>query len=210
MAEIHSTTLSPGKLELLTGWLPTQPWYAGGTPVLARAGGFRLDDPEGEVGLELMFVADGSAGTQVCYLAPMAYRASPLDGADAGLIGTSEHGVLGTRWIYDGACDPVLVSQLVALLTGRAQAQQQRISDTPDLSVEVVAAAADPATPALPQPVSTSSGTRLRLAGEPPLTLLVCRRLEPAADPVRAAGSVTALLQGASTGARVVVATLAV
>jgi hypothetical protein len=32
----------------------------------------------------------------------MTYRASALPGADGGLIGTAEHGVLGGRWIYDG------------------------------------------------------------------------------------------------------------
>jgi hypothetical protein len=29
MAIIHDTTLSPEKLELLTSWLPAQPWYLG-------------------------------------------------------------------------------------------------------------------------------------------------------------------------------------
>ena len=52
MAVIYDTTMSPGKLELLTVWLPTQPWYLGGghEPELAKVGGFRLDDPQGEVG----------------------------------------------------------------------------------------------------------------------------------------------------------------
>jgi hypothetical protein len=30
MAIIHDTTMSPGKLELLTTWLPAQSWYLGG------------------------------------------------------------------------------------------------------------------------------------------------------------------------------------
>lgn len=65
MAIIHSTTLSPEKLELLTSWLPDQPWYleAGRVPELTEAGGFRLDDPQGEVGIEFMLVNDGSGGT---------------------------------------------------------------------------------------------------------------------------------------------------
>lgn len=48
MAIIHRTTLTPTKLELLTAWLPGRPWYTGGpdAPVLTKAGGFRLDDPE--------------------------------------------------------------------------------------------------------------------------------------------------------------------
>jgi Maltokinase N-terminal cap domain len=54
MAIVHNTTMSPGKLELLTAWLPAQPWYlgTGRAPELVKAGGFRLDDPEGEVGIE--------------------------------------------------------------------------------------------------------------------------------------------------------------
>ena len=63
MAEIHRTTLAPSKLELLARWLPRQPWYAGGScsPALQKAGGFRLDDPLGEVGIEFMYVRTGRA-----------------------------------------------------------------------------------------------------------------------------------------------------
>jgi hypothetical protein len=62
MAIIHNTTMSPGKLELLQVWLPAQPWYlnSGHVPELAKAGGFRLDDPAGEVGIEFMVVTDTS------------------------------------------------------------------------------------------------------------------------------------------------------
>ncbi|MEU6315114.1 1,4-alpha-glucan branching protein [Streptomyces sp. NPDC047014] len=145
MAVIHSTTMSPGKLELLADWLPSRPWYRGTKPsaaALARAGGFRLDDPEGEVGIEFMVVRDPSGGAPVTYLVPLAYRGAPLEEAREGLIGTSEHGVLGRRWIYDGAHDPVLVAQLLALLAGRAAAQHQNESDVPDPTVEVRGAGA--------------------------------------------------------------------
>lgn len=135
MAVIHRTTLTPGKLELLARWLPTQPWYRGGDrdPELTRAGGFRLDDPDGEVGLEFMVVTDGPAAT--AYHVPLTYRAQALPGADGALITTAEHGVLGRRWIYDGTRDPVLITQLVALLQGEAEPQAARISDTPDPTV---------------------------------------------------------------------------
>ncbi|MFF4445487.1 1,4-alpha-glucan branching protein [Streptomyces sp. NPDC001502] len=139
MAVIHRTTMSPGKLELLAGWLPLRPWYRGGTggPQLSKAGGFRLDDPEGEVGIEFMVVTDTGGDGPVTHLVPLTYRGAPLKGAEDGLIGTSEHGVLGRRWIYDGTHDVVLVEQLLALLAGGTTAQDQNESGTPDPTVEV-------------------------------------------------------------------------
>ncbi|MFJ4316764.1 1,4-alpha-glucan branching protein [Streptomyces lavendulae] len=141
MAVIHHTTLTPTKLELIAEWLPLRPWYQGAGDVsrLARAGGFRLDDPEGEVGIEFMVVTDASGDGPVAYLVPLTYRGAPLDGAGDGLVGTLEHGVLGKRWVYDGAHDPVMVEQLLALLAGRAAAQAQGESDTPDPAVGVLA-----------------------------------------------------------------------
>ena len=137
MAVVHRTTVIPSKLELLTAWLPGQPWYLdrGRAPELAKAGGFRLDDPEGEVGIEFMVVTDGSGDEAAAYLVPMTYRASALADADGGLVGTAEHGVLGRRWIYDGTHDPVLVAQLVALIQGEAEPQAQSVSNTPDPTV---------------------------------------------------------------------------
>ncbi|TDD10991.1 1,4-alpha-glucan branching protein [Nonomuraea deserti] len=137
MAVIHRTALKPTKLELLTSWLPTRPWYLGGAgaPELAKAGGFRLDDPQGEVGIEFMVVTDSSGAHPTSYLVPLTYRGAPLDGAEHALVGTMEHGVLGRRWAYDGCHDPVLVAQLLALIEGRVQAQDQNTSDTPDREV---------------------------------------------------------------------------
>ena len=84
-----------------------------------------------------MVVTDGSGDGATAYQVPLTYRARALAGADAGLIGTSEHGVLGHRWIYDGTRDPVLVAQLVALLQGAAEPQAQSVSNTPDLAVSI-------------------------------------------------------------------------
>jgi hypothetical protein len=137
MATIHRTTMSPGKLDLLAAWLPGQPWYrdTGRPPALTRAGGFRLDDPAGDVGIEFVFVTDGTEGEGTTYHVPLAYRGAPLPGAEAGLVGTSEHGVLGTRWIYDAAHDPVAIAQFLAFIGGTTKAQHQNQSDTPDRSV---------------------------------------------------------------------------
>lgn len=137
MSLIHRTTLAPTKLELLASWLPAQSWYAGGgdSPELTKAGGFRLDDPEGEVGIEFMVATVESGEGPVSYQVPLTYRGAPLAGADHALIGTTEHGVLGQRWVYDGAHDPVLVSQLFALIIGEAEPQAQSTSNTPDPTV---------------------------------------------------------------------------
>lgn len=141
MAVIHNTTLTPTKLELLAAWLPTRGWYQGRPDTeLVKAGGFRLDDPAGEVGIEFMVVGSGPEA----YLVPMTYRGAPLDAAEGALIGTTEHGVLGRRWVYDACHDPVAVSQLVALFEGRAQPQAQSLSDTVDRDVVAVCKADAP------------------------------------------------------------------
>ena len=137
MAVIHHTTLVPSKLELLASWLPSQPWYAatGAELDLAKAGGFRLDDPDGAVGIEFMIVTDQSGRQTATYHVPLAYRGAPLAGAADALVGETEHGVLGRRWVYDGERDPVLMAQLAALVRGSVAAQAQSLSDTADRSV---------------------------------------------------------------------------
>lgn len=184
MAVIHHTTLTPTKLELLAEWLPLRPWYRGtkdGT-ALVRAGGFRLDDPEGEVGIEFMVVTDASGDEPVAYLVPLTYRGAPLAGAEDGLIGTLEHGVLGTRWVYDGLHDPVLLGQLLALLAGRAAAQAQSETDTPDPTVEVRAGGARvPAEATGPGAVTETAGATVVTVGPAALTLTRVLRPGPAA-----------------------------
>ncbi|GAA3084216.1 hypothetical protein GCM10017562_62370 [Streptomyces roseofulvus] len=199
MATVHDTTMRPTKLELLADWLPTRTWYAAGpeAPRPVKAGGFRLDDPEGEVGVEFMAVTDGEGPDAVAYLVPMTYRGKPLDGAEHALIGTSEHGVLGTRWIYDGAHDPVLVAESYALLAGRAVPQHQSISDAADPTVAAVLDAAA-RTEAAVEPAEAVDGAdhtdvRLRVPGtDAPLTLRFHRVLRPTADDAAALGRVTA------------------
>lgn len=161
MAVIHRTTLTPTKLELLASWLPAQPWYRGKgqQPELARTGGFRLDDPEGEVGIEFMVVTDTSGDQPVSYHVPFSYRGAPIAGADKALIGTTEHGVLGRRWVYDGTHDPVLVAQLFALIVGAAEPQMQSASDAPDPSVTGWFAEPPPQPRSRPRPTTRTART---------------------------------------------------
>lgn len=144
MSVIHETTMVPTKRELMAAWLPKQDWFEGNaTPVLSVAGGFRLDDPAGEVGLEMILVRDSGQHEPVLYHVPLSYRGAELAGADDYLLGTSEHGVLGTRWIYDAAGDPVWQERMRALIAGEAPAQHQNESNVPDATVAVVLAPED-------------------------------------------------------------------
>lgn len=192
MAVIHQTTMSPGKLELLAAWLPAQPWHvaAEGKPELARAGGFRLDDPAGHVGIEFMAVTCRYGGQAVTYLVPMTYRGQALPGAGHALIGTSQHGVLGHRWIYDGLRDPVLAAQMVALIQGEAQAQMQNTSNTPDPSVTGQPVTTTPLTAIDSEVVANgAAGSDVRVrtgdGGMPngELIIHINRVLRPGADP---------------------------
>ncbi len=178
MATIHTgTTLVPSKLELLADWLPRQPWYriTEQPPALSRAGGFRLDDPAGEVGIEFLLVTDGTAESGTTYVVPLSYRGAPLDGVDAGLVGTTEHGVLGRRWVYDGAHDPVVVAQLLQFMAGRTEAQHQSRSDTPDPSVGRSWAGGSP--PTVPDSLAVSdtdtARTSVSLVADGPVLELV-------------------------------------
>lgn len=122
MAHIYAADLHPGKMELISAWLPTTDWYPG-TAQLAveHVGSFRFDDPDGEVGIETHLVAAGANVLQI----PLTYRAAPLKGGDKFLISTMEHSVLGRRWVYDAIGDPVYAQALaVAILTGQGQADQ--------------------------------------------------------------------------------------
>ncbi len=82
-------------------------------------GAFRFDDPLGEVGIETFLARVDRVIVQV----PLTYRAAPLAGADDALVGTTEHSVLGTRWVYDGLGDPIYPVMLAAVtMTGQGEA----------------------------------------------------------------------------------------
>lgn len=169
MALIYDATLVPEKLELLAGWLPSRSWFAG-TPEIEQVGAYRFDDPDGEVGVEA-FLLRTAAGA-LLHL-PVTYRAAALPGAEDHLVGTTEHSVLGTRWVYDACADPVWATTLAAtVLTGGTQVELVVDSDghreTRDPTVTVRGTGA-PGTPVSPVTEVTCHDdgpvTRMEVAG---------------------------------------------
>ncbi len=123
MALLHQAQLTPSKLEIIQSWAPRQPWFEGDVDgTLESVGAFRFDDPAGEVGIETLLVrAPGGPILQV----PVTYRGAPLAGAEAFLIGTMQHSVLGDRWVYDAQGDPAYVAAATdAIRSGAHQAEQ--------------------------------------------------------------------------------------
>ncbi|WP_051441996.1 maltokinase N-terminal cap-like domain-containing protein [Arthrobacter sp. H14] len=140
--------LQPPLPELLRSWLPGQRWYpAKGVPVsLRRVGGIRLQDPAGEVGLEVHLIAVDSGERVDVINVPLSYRSAPLEGAENGLVGEAVHsrgddgdggsygsasepgGGSGRRWIYDGAHDPVFVAAWLELMRTRSTTSDGRAS----------------------------------------------------------------------------------
>ena len=157
MAVIHRASLVPSKLELIDRWLATQPWDGGGAE-LRRVGSYRFDDPDGEVGVEGLLVARG----EMVFHVLLTYRGAPLEGADEWLIGTMEHSVLGTRWVYDGVGDPVAVAALARAMRGEQDQAALELHDgdtvvghqEADVRVWSRAAAAPPIPAAGPAPAT--------------------------------------------------------
>jgi hypothetical protein len=122
MALLHRATLVPGKLDLIGGWAPKQPWFEGDAhAAFETVASFRFDDPDGEVGVETLLVR---AGDGPVLQIPLTYRNEELPGASEWFIGTMEHSVLGTRWVYDAVGDPVYLTELArAILTGGTEVE---------------------------------------------------------------------------------------
>lgn len=142
MAIVHRATLTPGKAELIGAWLDSQPWAGGGDVELQ--GSYRFDDPAGAVGVEGFVVRRGARLLHV----PLTYRAAALPDAEQALVGRTQHSVLGERWVYRAAADPVAVGCFERALRGE---QQQASIDVHD-GDRVVA--------------RSESGVRLRTEGD--------------------------------------------
>jgi len=129
VALLYHATLTPPKIELLQAWIPHQPWLGDADVTTVEAvGAYRFDDPDGAVGIEthLLQSADG----QILQV-PVTYRGAPLADAESHLIATTQHSVLGERWVYDACGDPVYVSALAtAILRGGTEAEIEFVTDT--------------------------------------------------------------------------------
>lgn len=127
MALLYRADLVPSKLELINAWLPTREWFRGpaGTEI-TRVTAARLDDPAGEVGVEIILVR---AGDGPIHHTPLTYRGAPLPGADAWLLGTTKHSVLGKRWVYDASGDPVYAHVVADAIATAAHEAEEIIQD---------------------------------------------------------------------------------
>lgn len=130
MAILHQATLTPTKLELITSYLDQLGW--GGGPV-DLVGGYRYDDPDGKVGVEGLIAVRGDDAFHI----PVTYREAPLAEAEAYLIATVEHSVLGQRWVYDAAHDPVAIACFTRALAGDQAQAVLNVFDAAEQLVEV-------------------------------------------------------------------------
>lgn len=146
MAELHpEATLVPSKLEMVTAWIGRQRWFVGlsEVPTLRLLHRWRLDDPAGEVGLEILVVVDETVddrgepvpGHGVVYQVPLTYRSAALPDAEHALVGTMEHSMLGARWVHDGCHDPVFARELLRLCHGDVAAASSFASHAVDEGV---------------------------------------------------------------------------
>ena len=142
--------MSPTKQELVEAWLPTRSW-AQDRHVTGKVAEYRFDDPAGEVGVEtiLWLTEDGTV-----LQTPLTYRAEPLAGAEDHLVGTTDHSVLGERWVYDGCGDPVWAATLAAAIaTGGRQSQMYFEDDGQRIEIparmQVRGSGTEPAGPAI-------------------------------------------------------------
>ncbi|TGN65687.1 hypothetical protein EXE59_18285 [Nocardioides eburneiflavus] len=126
MGIVHRATLTPSKQEIVERWLPSRSWAVGRT-IAEKVAEYRYDDPEGEVGVEtILWRLDDGSVVQT----PLTYRAEPLAGAEEHLITTTDHSVLGERWVYDGCGDPVWAATLTAaIVAGERQSQMFLVGD---------------------------------------------------------------------------------
>lgn len=179
MAILHRAQLNPSKLQLLNPWLVQQEWAQPTTAEWERVATYRFDDPDGEVGVETFILRAGS-GPELHV--PVTYRGAPLHRADEHLIGTMDHSVLGTRWMYDAAGDPVYAQTLAStILSGGTEVEQYTETDgkreTIPGTAHVTGSGNTPGTVPLPTRLSTSTTDGVTTITADSHTLVVLRRV---------------------------------
>ena len=126
MGLFHRAIVTPSKTEMIEAWGPTQGWWPAADAPVEVIGSFRFDDPDGQVGMETHLVR--AAG--VLYQVPLTYRNEPLPGAETAFVATTEHTVLGTRYVYDGLGDELYLVMLAATaMTGQGETLGMAVYD---------------------------------------------------------------------------------
>ena len=127
MSDIFAADLRPTKPAAVAAFLSTRFGATVAADDVRMLTSFRFDDPAGEVGCETHIVGVSLPGRgDVVVQVPLTYRGAPLGGAsEAALVTTMDHSVLGERWVYDAAHDPIYVTELLLSITDAGSAAQQ-------------------------------------------------------------------------------------
>lgn len=119
-AQILQATLTPTKQEIAKKWLGR----------FVHEGSYRLVDPEGEVGIEVLIGFDDDGRLiQV----PLTYRSALLDPAQS--LGTMEHSVLGTRYVSNALGDPVAVAEFIRVIVDGEEGAEYSNGTQPALNI---------------------------------------------------------------------------
>lgn len=156
------------------------------------------------MGIETLLVR---AGDGPVLQIPLTYRGAPLAGAEAWLITTMTHSVLGERWVYDATGDPVYLAAVArAALTGGHEAEQFHDVDGVKVlrpSTATVSGSGEPGASVVTMPhieaVSTEQATESTVVETDALRLVVMRL--PGAEG-GAAPEATAVLTGTWAASR--------
>jgi hypothetical protein len=213
MAIIYDAVLRPSKTEIVTGWARTQSWFVGDPSAVAEpVASFRFDDPEGEVGIETLLVR---FGTGPLLQVALTYRGAPREGGEAWLISTMTHSVLGDRWVYDAAGDPVYLALVAdAALSGGCQADQFKSVDETLIPLALTATVQGNGTPgtlipAISAPIVTVSDADSSVATTDAVRITLMRVLHEA-QPEISSGTATLSGRWALLAAPELLATVAV
>lgn len=127
MSDIYAATLRPTKPEAVAARVSSLFGVAVAAKDVRMVASFRFDDPAGDVGCETHIVAvDLPERGDIVVQVPLTYRGAPLEGApQEALVTIMDHSVLGRRWVYDAAHDPIYVTELLLSITDAGSAAQQ-------------------------------------------------------------------------------------